>query len=116
MVGDEVDCCLIIEVPLFVLVGAGLVEGSDDAISTKGLVHVGLHGAMEGVADSVELVVDVEVRLHNMVAEEDQSECEDQNPAGELEQQAEDEDQVCDLAEDSSETVEDGSIEDVDII
>ena len=72
VVGDEVECCLIIEAPLFVLVGAGLVEGTDDAISTKGLVHVGLHGAVEGVTDSVELVVDVEVWLHNVVAEEDE--------------------------------------------
>ena len=51
-----------------------------------------------------------------MVAEEDHTECEEQNPARELEQQAEDEDQVCDLAKNSSETVEDVPIEDMDII
>ena len=56
--GDEVEFFLIKVVPILVLVQIGLVEGPDDAVTTKSLVHVGIHGTMKGVTDSVELVID----------------------------------------------------------
>ena len=68
------------------------------------------------MADSVQLIVNVEVWLHNLVTEQDKADCVDHYPAAELRQQAEDEDQVCHLTEDVPKAMEDCSVEDMNIL
>ena len=80
MVGDEVDCRLVILDYLFGSIMVDVIKGPNDAISTESLVHVRFHGTMQGVADSVKLVIYVKERLYNMIAEEDKSNCKDHYP------------------------------------
>ena len=89
VVGGEVESLLIADVTSSLLVLLCVSEGADNAVSSQSLVHVGFHWAEDGMADSVELVVDCEVWSHHIVAAANKDEEEGKEVVGDAEEKVE---------------------------
>ena len=68
MVSGEVESLLVADISSSLLVLFSLLKGANHSVSSKSLVHVGLHWAEDSMSDSVQLVVDGQVWSDNIVA------------------------------------------------
>ena len=114
--GNEVDSGLISEISILGCIVILVSKCTDDTVSSKSLIHKGVHWSMECVANSVKLIVNTQVWFYDEVEKDHKAYKEKNDPVAEIDQDEEDTEKSKSIIEDSIETMEDSSVKYMNVI
>ena len=65
--GNEIYCSFVSEISILSRVVVLISKSTNDTVSSKSLVHEGMHWSMKSMANSMELIINTKVWLHDKV-------------------------------------------------
>ena len=75
---NEIDCGFVSEISILSGIVVLVSESTNYTISSKSLVHEGMHWSMKSMANSVELIINTKVWLYDEVEQDDEA-CKENN-------------------------------------